>query len=206
MDESTPPEDLTPEQLPGARHEPSPAGPVRLVVRQLLGQLAVVLGVAAVIAAVFGAAGLGTSGKASSGAGASASTTRSSSVGASSGSGSPSAPALVPASASPSSTGPASSPTVSATVTAASRPKVDVLNEAAAPGTAAALAARLKAAGWRIGRVADFRGTVSATTVYYPPALRRAARELAKDMPGSPRVQPGFSTLSPTRLSVVLVG
>lgn len=85
------------------------------------------------------------------------------------------------------------------------RMRVDVLNQSAGAGAAESTAARLRERGWRIGRVDDFRGTVTTTTVYYPANRRGQARLLAEDLPGSPRLLERFSTLSDSRLSVVLV-
>jgi hypothetical protein len=80
-----------------------------------------------------------------------------------------------------------------------------VLNQSAAGGSAATVAAQLEAIGWRIGRVDDFSGNVSTTTVYWlDRSDRKEARRLAKDL-GGVRVQPGFSTLVDNRLSVILV-
>ena len=84
-------------------------------------------------------------------------------------------------------------------------PKVDVLNQSAGDGAASLAADRLRAAGWRIGRVDDFRGNVSTTTVYWlTPDMRRDARRVARDL-GGVRVQEGFSTLVEGRISVILV-
>lgn len=103
----------------------------------------------------------------------------------------------------PASTAP--SPT-SPTATGSEQPQVDVLNQDAADGAASEVADQLRAVGWRIGRVDDFSGTVRTTTIYYPSGMRREARALARDLPGSQRLLDRLSTLSPTRLSVVLVG
>ena len=104
---------------------------------------------------------------------------------------------------------PSESPTPRETTTSsetkAKRLRVDVLNQSAGAGVAEATAERLRESGWRIGRVDDFRGTVRTTTVYYPANRRGQARLLAKDLPGSPRLLERFSTLSDSRLSVVLV-
>jgi hypothetical protein len=82
---------------------------------------------------------------------------------------------------------------------------VDVLNQSAGNGAAATVATRLRRADWRIGRVEDFSGNVSTTTVYWlDRGDRRAARRLAQDL-GGVRVQQGFSTLVDGRLSVILV-
>jgi hypothetical protein len=63
----------------------------------------------------------------------------------------------------------------------------------------------VRSRGWVVGRVDDFHGNISTTTVYYPPGLHSEARDLADDLSGSPRVQEAFSTISDTRLTVILV-
>lgn len=102
---------------------------------------------------------------------------------------------------------PGESPTPSETTTSSEMKKlrVDVLNQSAGAGAAEATAERLRGSGWRIGRVDDFSGTVRTTTVYYPASRQGQARLLAEDLPGSPRLLERFSTLSDSRLSVVLV-
>ena len=87
---------------------------------------------------------------------------------------------------------------------AAHRLKVDVLNQSGPGGTAAKTASRVRALGWTVGRVSNFRGTVSATTVYYPTGQAKAARELARGLPGKPRVFPRFSTLASNRLTIIV--
>jgi hypothetical protein len=82
--------------------------------------------------------------------------------------------------------------------------KVDVLNQSAAKGAAARFASRVRELHWRVGRVSNFNGTVSMTTVYYPQGRAKAAHELARGLPGDPRVLPRFSTLSGTRLTIIL--
>lgn len=111
------------------------------------------------------------------------------------------APTPPPSSSAPET--PSESPTPSETK--AKRLRVDVLNQSAGAGVAETTAEQLRESGWRIGRVDDFRGTVRTTTVYYPANRRGQARLLAADLPGSPRLLERFSTLSDSRLSVVLV-
>lgn len=168
-------------------------GPVGLLARLFLTQLLAVLAVAAVIATVFALVEReGTTGRVT---GSTTSTP-------------PPAGSATPA---PATTPPASSSTPSpgtptaTTATTATAPKVDVLNQSAGGGFARRTAERLRGRGWRIGRVDDFRGTVRTTTVYYPPGERDAARALVQDLPGSPRLLERFDSLSPSRLSVVLV-
>jgi hypothetical protein len=80
-----------------------------------------------------------------------------------------------------------------------------VLNQSAPGGSASTVAARVRSRGWVVGRVDDFHGNVSTTTVYYPPGLHSEARDLAGDLSGSPRVLAAFNTISDTRLTVILV-
>src|SRR4051794_28756272 len=83
--------------------------------------------------------------------------------------------------------------------------KVDVLNQSAPGGSAQKVADQLQRAGWDIGRVSDFHGNISTTTVYWlTPDRRRQARQIAKNL-GGVRVEQGFSTLVDGRISVVLV-
>lgn len=180
---------------PGPRQEP---GPVGLLARLFLSQLLVVLAVAAVIASVFALAG--SDGTTPDGAAAQPGT----SSPAAGGSAAP-APSDAPPPPTESAPPATSSPPSTPAPTPAKQPKVDVLNQSAGGDAARVTADRLRSRGWRIGRVADFRGTVQTTTVYYPAGMRPDARRLAKDLPGSPRLLERFSSLSPNRLSVVLV-
>jgi hypothetical protein len=116
------------------------------------------------------------------------------------------APATSPAGAPP------ASPTPSSAAPATSQPppagaqrlKVDVLNQSATGGTAARTADRIRALGWTVGRVADFRGNVSETSVYFPRGEEKAARELAAALPGRQRVLPRFSSIAARRLTVIV--
>lgn len=195
--------------------------PVAAALRLFATQLAAVIGIAAVITVV--AALLGQGDSQVSTAAPDTSPTAGQSSGAAPASSPPasSPPASSPpASSPPASSPPASSPATSPTETGSSaptstsatpdpgakRPKVDVLNQSAGAGAAEATASRLRNKDWRIGRVDNFRGNVRATTVYYPRrGLRDEARDLARDIRGSARVFEAFSTLSDSRLSVILV-
>jgi cytoskeletal protein RodZ len=188
-------------------HQP---GPVGLVTRLLLVQLLAVVGVAAVIAVVFALAGWGTDPSVTAVPGATTSSgvaARASSIPATTSTPPAStAPATTPAATTPApTTTPAATDTTKATDPAADLPKVDVLNQSAGSGAAGQAARLVRDSGWRVGRVADFHGNVSTTTVYYPPGLGREAHDLAAALPGDLRVRPGFSTLSDSRLSIILV-
>jgi len=104
----------------------------------------------------------------------------------------------------PSSPAPAaSSPTMSAEP-APDRPEVVILNQSGGSGLAGKVADRVREAGWTVNRTGNFRGTVSTTTVYYPSTMRGDALNLARALPGDPRVKERFSNLSQTRLTIVL--
>jgi hypothetical protein len=79
-----------------------------------------------------------------------------------------------------------------------------VLNQTARGGLAATVATRLRAKGWTVSSVGNFRGAVPATTVYYPAGKEAAANAAAKSLPTPPRVLPRFGNLSETRLTVIV--
>lgn len=119
-------------------------------------------------------------------------------------------PTPTPPSTSPSASSPPASSPASTTTPPSSeapdprRPEVVVLNQSGGDGLAARVADRVRQAGWKVKQTGSFRGTVSTTTVYYPGGLRDEASELAKDLPGDPRVKERFSNLSDSRLTIVL--
>jgi hypothetical protein len=79
-----------------------------------------------------------------------------------------------------------------------------VLNETTRSGLASTVAVQLRSKGWTVTGVGNFRGVVSATTVYYPVGHAAAAQSAAKSLPTPPRVLPRFGNLSTTRLTVVV--
>ena len=188
---------------PPGRDESSLAGSLA---RLFLGQLAAVLAIAAVITVVVSAVRGDPEVRTAPPGGRPAATT--------SPAASPAAPSPAATSA-PAATTSAAAPTTASTApataqstpspTPAALPRVDVLNQSAGSGAAARVARQLRDGGWRVGRVDDFRGNVSTTTVYWLDGSdRAAARELAAQL-GGVRVRAGFSTLVDGRLSVVLV-
>jgi LytR cell envelope-related transcriptional attenuator len=192
---------VTPPTPPGDRPG-SESGPLTSVARLLLTQLAAVIGVAAVITVVFAFAGLGTGPDDSVTAGSSGGSSTSTSTSAT---GAPSTPASTTP-AETTSAAPPTSETDSPSVDPLdNRPEVDVLNQSAGKGAAAETAQTLRDDGWEIGRVDNFRGNISTTTVYWlDRSDRRDARRLG-ELLGGVRVQEGFSTLRSGRLSVILV-
>jgi cytoskeletal protein RodZ len=87
---------------------------------------------------------------------------------------------------------------------AAADTPVVVLNQTARAGLASRVAERLRGQGWTVAGTGNFRGSVPATTVYYPPGAEAAAQALAQTLPTGPRVRPRFGNLSTTRLTVVV--
>ena len=175
-------------------------GPYGQLARLFLTQLLAVIAIAAVITAVVAATGGGLDDDVT----ASPDRTEAQSSGRATPAGTPTSTPGSEAPSSPAAT--TSAPATTAATTEPERtPKVDVLNQSAGDGAASQAADRLRGAGWRIGRVDDFRGNVSATTVYWlTPDMRRDARRVARDLGGA-RVQQGFSTLVEGRISVILV-
>ena len=185
-------------------------GPYGQLARLFLTQLMAVIAIAAVITAIVAATGGGldddvtaapeSTGSPAAGGSSATGTSAPSSTG-SAGASSPATTTSAPATSAPAST----AASTAATTEPARGPKVDVLNQSAGDGAASRVADRLRAAGWRIGRVDDFRGNVSTTTVYWlTPDMRRDARRVSRDL-GGVRVQQGFSTLVDGRISVILV-
>jgi hypothetical protein len=82
--------------------------------------------------------------------------------------------------------------------------EVVVLNQTSRSGLAGIVADSLRAAGWDVYAVGNFRGTVPDTTVYHPDGAAAAALAVAADLPTEPRVKPRFGNLSTTRLTVVV--
>ena len=131
-------------------------------------------------------------------------TTKSSSAPASSATGNPKA-----------TTKTASKPAVSAATrtatTATTKPaarvgdlEVVVLNQSSRKGLAGTVAQRLRDKGWKVALTGNFRGQVTATTVYYPPGAQADAEAAAAGLPTTPRVRPRFGNLSTSRLTVVV--
>ncbi len=118
----------------------------------------------------------------------------------------PSPPASSPAASSPppSSPAPATSSPPATAKPGPDRPQVVILNQSGGSGLARRVADRVREAGWTVNKTGSFRGTVSTTTVYYPSTMRGDALNLAKALPGDPRVKERFSNLSQTRLTIVL--
>ena len=82
--------------------------------------------------------------------------------------------------------------------------EVVVLNQTRRSGLAGTVADRLRRRGWTVPLTGNFRGSVPATTVYYPPGAEDEAQAAASDLPTAPRIRPRYGGLSTTRLTVVV--
>ena len=82
--------------------------------------------------------------------------------------------------------------------------EVVVLNQTSRKGLAGTVAQRLRDKGWTVALISNFRGNVTATTVYYPPGAKAEAEAAAAALPVEPRVRPRFGNLSTSRLTVVV--
>ena len=91
------------------------------------------------------------------------------------------------------------SPTV-----AAPQVPVVVLNQTTVPGAAAAMASDLRAHGWNVTGVGNWRGFVPVTTVYYWPGDEQAAQQLARESASVNRVMPATSPMLPGHLVVII--
>lgn len=80
---------------------------------------------------------------------------------------------------------------------------VEIYNNSGITGLAGQTAADAAEIGWNVVGTDNWYGTVPNSTVYYPPALKRAARQLALDL-GIERLMPAIETMSADRLTVVL--
>jgi LytR cell envelope-related transcriptional attenuator len=117
---------------------------------------------------------------------------------------------------------PTLSPTPSPTPTASETPKpspkpkpkpkvsrksidVTVLNATRTTGLARQVAARVRAAGWTVASVGNWRTGASQTAVHFPRGRKAEARLLAKDL-GVDAVLPSTSGMRSDRLTVILLG
>lgn len=83
---------------------------------------------------------------------------------------------------------------------------VVVLNQTSRTGLAAKVADRLRNAGFTVVATGNFRGSVPATTVYFPDGADAVAQQVAEALPTAPRTKPRFGSLSSSRLTVVVTG
>ena len=80
---------------------------------------------------------------------------------------------------------------------------VEVYNNSNVSGLAGRTAKKIADAGWQVVGSDNWYGTIDASTVYYPPRLKAAAKLLAKDL-GIHRLHAAISPMKFDRLTVIL--
>ena len=80
---------------------------------------------------------------------------------------------------------------------------VEVYNNSGITGLAGEVAGRAQTIGWAVVGADNWYGTVPGSTVYYPPRLKAAAKQLGLDL-GIGRVVPAIDSMAGDRLTVVL--
>ncbi len=80
---------------------------------------------------------------------------------------------------------------------------VEVYNNSGVSGLAGRVAGTATQAGWKVVGSDNWYGTIPASSVYYPPKLKRAARALALDL-GIRRTVPAVDPMKLDRLTVIL--
>lgn len=80
---------------------------------------------------------------------------------------------------------------------------VEVYNNSNIAGLASSTAQKATDAGWQVVGSDNWRGTIPASTVYYPPRLERAAKQMGKDL-GIERLMPAVEPMRFDRLTVIL--
>ncbi len=80
---------------------------------------------------------------------------------------------------------------------------VEVFNNSGIKGLAGATAAKATAVGWAVVGEDNWYGVIPTTTVYFPPRLRAAGKQLALDL-GIKRTAPAVGEMKRDRLTVIL--
>ena len=80
---------------------------------------------------------------------------------------------------------------------------VVVFNNTRVPGLAGGVSGKAKSAGWNVVGSDNWYGTVDGTSVYFPPRLKAAAKELGNDL-GIKRLRPAQEPMQFDRLTVIL--
>jgi hypothetical protein len=82
---------------------------------------------------------------------------------------------------------------------------VDVLNGSTVTGLAQRSAAEVRAAGWTVGQVGNWRRTTITTeTIYYGPGDEGSARRLGRELDGDQRIAAALPGMSTARLTLVV--
>ncbi|MDR7251864.1 hypothetical protein J2X46_000836 [Nocardioides sp. BE266] len=105
---------------------------------------------------------------------------------------------------------PSEEPTPSSTPTPKPTPQlkrgevyVEVFNNSGIKGLAAGTAAKATQVGWAVVGEDNWYGVIPTTTVYFPPRLKAAGKQLALDL-GIKRTAPAVGVMKRDRLTVIL--
>jgi hypothetical protein len=82
---------------------------------------------------------------------------------------------------------------------------VEVYNNSGITGLAGSVGEQATGMGWQVVGTDNWYGTIPATTVYYPPKLEAAGKQLALDL-GIKRASPAVDPMRQDRLTVILTG
>jgi len=82
---------------------------------------------------------------------------------------------------------------------------VSVLNNSGIVGAARTFSGKVTGAGWTLGGIGNWTGSIGANTVYYPPGLQDQAQLLAADV-DIERVRPSVAPMRSDRLTIILSG
>jgi len=82
---------------------------------------------------------------------------------------------------------------------------VSVLNNSGIAGAARTFSGKVTEAGWTLGGIGNWTGSIGANTVYYPPGMQEQAELLADDVEIE-RVRPSVAPMRPDRLTIILSG
>jgi LytR cell envelope-related transcriptional attenuator len=82
---------------------------------------------------------------------------------------------------------------------------VSVFNNSTVQGLAGRVASQTRHLGWQVVGTDNWYGTIPASTVYYPPQLAKAGRQLALDL-GIHRTMPSVAPMRLDRLTLILTG
>ena len=107
---------------------------------------------------------------------------------------------------------PSAEPTPAETPTPEPKPKpqvkrgevyVEVYNNSGIRGLAAATAAKATGVGWAVVGEDNWQGLIPTSTVYFPPRLKAAGKQLALDL-GIKRTAPAVGVMKRDRLTIIL--
>ena len=82
---------------------------------------------------------------------------------------------------------------------------VEVYNNSGITGLASTVSEQVTGAGWQVVGTDNWYGTIPTNTVYFPPRLERAAKQLALDL-GIDRTAAADGAMKLDRLTVIMTG